>query len=117
MGSSSHLVKWFQAFHVCLKMRISFGIHDAESKQIEFGAAVHGAFDQLQAVNMSFDWSVAPRMLKSGQKCSLILAKVLGKAGQRTRFRVFFPLLPSNRVPLPDDTNELPCKRSTGSDF
>ena len=24
---------------------ISLGIHNAESKQIEFGAAVHGAFD------------------------------------------------------------------------
>ena len=26
-------------------LRISFGIHDAKSKQIEFGAAVHRAFD------------------------------------------------------------------------
>jgi ABC-type polar amino acid transport system ATPase subunit len=61
------LVKGFQAFHVCLKMRNSFGIHNAESKQIEFGAAVHRAFDELQAVNMTFDWSVAPWMLKGGE--------------------------------------------------
>jgi hypothetical protein len=26
-------------------VRISFDIYDSESKQIEFGAAVHGAFD------------------------------------------------------------------------
>ena len=117
MGSSSHLVKWFQAFHVCLKMWISFGIDDAESKQIEFGAAIHGAFDQLQPVDMTFDWSVAPRMLKSGKKCSLILAKMLGKAGQQARLRIFFPWPPCNRIPLPNDAHELPCQRSTGSDF
>jgi hypothetical protein len=62
-------VKWFQDFDICLKTRTSFGIHDAEAEQVEFGAAVHGALDQLQAVNMSFKWSFAPGMLKgSGTK-------------------------------------------------
>ncbi len=46
---------------------ILFVIHNAESKEIEFGAAVHGALDQLQSVNMSLDWSVAPRLLKGGK--------------------------------------------------
>ena len=98
-------------------VRISFSIDDAEAKQIEFGTTVHGAFDQLQAVNMSFDWSVAPRMLKGGHECSLVLAEVLCKAGQQARFGVFFPFLPGNCIPLPNDANELPCNRSAGSDF
>lgn len=62
-------------------MRVSFSIDDAETKQIEFGAAVHGAFDVLQAVNMFFEWTVAPRVLKGGHECSLILTEVLGKTG------------------------------------
>ena len=100
-----------------LEMRILFGIHDAESKQIEFGAAVHGAFDELQAVNMTFDWPVAPWMLKGGEDGGLVLAEVLCEAGQQARFGVFFPFLPCNRIPLPNDANELSCQRSTGSDF
>ena|ERR1035438_8211078 len=96
---------------------ISIGIHNAESKQIEFGAAVHRAFDKLQAVNMTFDWSVAPWMLKGGEHGSLVLAEVLCEAGQQARFGVFFPFLPSNRIPLPNDANELPCQRSAGSDI
>jgi hypothetical protein len=67
-------VKWFQVSHVGFKMWILFGIHDANSKQIESGAAIHGAFDQLQAVNMTFDRSVAPWKLKGGDQGGLVLA-------------------------------------------
>lgn len=66
IGSSSHLVKWLRDFRVCLKTGFSFGNHDAESKQIEFVAAVHKAFDRLQTVNMSFDRVDAAVVLKPG---------------------------------------------------
>lgn len=45
---------------------------------------------------MSFDWSVAPRMLKGGNEGGLVLAEVLCEAGQQTRFGIFFPFHPSN---------------------
>lgn len=61
---------------------ISVGIHNAQSEQIEFGTAVHGALDQLQAVNMSFDWTVAPRLLKGGKQRSFIVAEVFCEACQ-----------------------------------
>jgi hypothetical protein len=98
-------------------VRISFGIDDTESKEIEFGTAVHGAFDQLQAVYMSFDWAVTPRVLQGGKDGSLVHAEVLCEAGQQARFGAFFPVFPSDGIPLPNDANELPCHRSAGGDF
>jgi hypothetical protein len=47
-------------------------------------------------------------MLKGGNEGGLVLAEVLCEAGEQTRFGVFFPFHPSNRIPLPNDTNELP---------
>jgi|GEM_PF-4625099 len=36
------------------------GIDAAQAHQVEVGSAVHGAFDQLQSVNLPFDWTIAP---------------------------------------------------------
>ena len=66
---------------------------------------------------MSFDWAVAPMVLKGAHDCSLVLAEVLCKAGQRARFGVIFPFLPSNCISLPNDANELPCHQCAGGDF
>jgi hypothetical protein len=55
-------------------------MHDAQSEQIEFSTAIHGALDQLQAVNMSFDWTIAPRLLKGGKQRGFIVAEVFCEA-------------------------------------
>src|ERR1700739_1509516 len=73
---------------------ISIGVHDAQWEQIEFSAAVHGALDQLQAVNMSFDWTVAPRLLKGIKQRGFIVAEVFCKTCQQTVFWAVLPVTP-----------------------
>ena len=53
---------------------ISVRIHDAQSEQIEFGTAVHGSFDQLEAMNVSLDRAVTPGLLKGGEEGGFIAA-------------------------------------------
>ena len=96
-------------------MWISVGIHYAESRQIEFGSAAHRAFNQFQAMNMPFDGPVAPRTLKGGEQGSLVLTGLLCEVRLQAGFGVFFPMLPSDCIPLPKDANEIPCKRSAGT--
>lgn len=58
---------------------MSCGIDDAEAEKIEICTAVHGAFDQLQSVNVAFDRSVAPGLLKRGKNRCFVAAEVLGE--------------------------------------
>ena len=56
-------------------------MHNAQAQQIEFGAAVHGAFDELQPMDIAFYRTVAPRFLHGREESSLIAAEVPGKMG------------------------------------
>ena len=106
------------AFYCSTENHISVGIHDAESKQIEFGTAVHGALDQLKAVNMSFDWAVAPRLLKSGKQRVFIVAEVFCEACQQAAFCAVLPSVgPGSCVLLPNHADELPRQICAGCDF
>jgi hypothetical protein len=96
---------------------ISVGINDAQSEQIEFSSAVHGALDQLQAVNMSFDWTVAPRLLKGGKQRGFIVTEVFCETCQQAAFCAVLPVGPSGRVPLSNHANELPRQISAGCDL
>ena len=82
-------------FHEDLRGWISVGMHDAQSEQIEFGTAVHGALGQLQAVNMSFDWTVAPRLLKGGKQRGFIVTEVFCETCQQAAFCAVLPVGPS----------------------
>ena len=59
-------------------------IYDAQAQQVEVGAAVHRSFDQLEAMHMSFDGSIAPRVLKGGDNSPFVATEVFGKVGQQT---------------------------------
>ena len=72
-----------QDFGVFVMVWISGGIDDTQAQQVKVGSAVHGAFDQLQSVNMPFDWAVAPGPLKCSKNGFLVAAEVLGEVCQR----------------------------------
>ena len=55
----------------------------AKTQEIETGAAIHGALDQLQTVNVSLDRTVAPGVLKGSENCCFIAAEVLCEVCQR----------------------------------
>ena len=104
-------------FNEDLRSWISVGIHDAQSEQIEFGTAVHGALDQLQAVNMAFDWTVAPGLLKGGKQRGFIVAQVFCEACQQAAFCAVLPVGPGGGVPLSNHSDELPRQICTGCDL
>lgn len=41
-------------------------VDDPQAKQIESGAAMHGAFDEFQSMNLPFDRPVTPSQGESG---------------------------------------------------
>lgn len=51
--------------------QVSGYVKNAQAEQIESGAAIHRTFDELQAVDMSFDGAIAPGLLKSGEQGTL----------------------------------------------
>ena len=109
IGSSSHLVKVVRIPGAIVMDWISGSMDDAQSKQIEVCAAIHGAFDQLQTMNVSFHHAIAPRLLKDSQNHYLVVAEVLGEEGQRAGLRCLTPVRPGSGIALPDDAKELPC--------
>ena len=58
-------------------------MYDAQTQEVEVGAAVHGTFDEFQAVNMPFDRSIAPWLLKGGENGRFVSTEVSGEVGQR----------------------------------
>ena len=81
-GSSAHLVKW-QYEHARSFKRILYGREDTSAQEIEAGAAVHGAHDQLQTMNVTFNGTIAPVVLKSGLDGSFISAEMFGERGKQ----------------------------------
>lgn len=61
----------------------SGSIYDAQAEQVEVGAAIHGSFDQLEAVNVPFDRSIAPWMLKGGNNGGFVAMEVFDQVGER----------------------------------
>jgi hypothetical protein len=65
---------------VTLGGRKLVGADDAQTQQVEVGAAVHGAFDQFQSVNMPFDGAIAPVILQRRKNSCFIAAEMGGKS-------------------------------------
>lgn len=49
-------------------------MQDAQTQQVELSAAVHGTFDELQAMDVTFDGTVAPGLFESGEESGLVTA-------------------------------------------
>lgn len=49
-------------------------VENAEAQKIEAGTAVHGTYDELEAVDVAFDRSVAPWLLKSCEEGGFVVA-------------------------------------------
>jgi hypothetical protein len=58
-------------------------------------------------MNMSFDWAVAPGMLKCSKNGLFVAAEMPGEVCQRACGTGIVPTQPSGGVPLPDDAAEL----------
>ncbi len=63
--------------------RILYGREDTSAQEIEAGAAVHGALDQLQTMNVTFNGTIAPVVLKSGLDGSFISAEMFGERSKQ----------------------------------
>ena len=82
MGSSAHLVKLVRVIVFVRTGAVSGCMHDAYAQQIEFRASVHGAFDELQSVDVPFHRAVAPGLLQCSQHRGLVATKILCKGCQ-----------------------------------
>jgi len=60
-------------------------MYDAQTYEAEVGAAAYGALDEIQAVNIPFDRSIAPWLLKGGEKGRFVSTEGSGEVGQRAR--------------------------------
>ena len=93
--------------------QISGCVEDAQAQQIELGAAIHGALDELQSVDVPFDGAIAPGLLKSGEESVFVALEVPGKIGERTGQGGALPSWPSGRILFADHAEEL--SRQTGA--
>src|ERR1035437_3238541 len=82
LGSSAHLVKLVRVIVFVRTGAVSGCMHDAYAQQIEFRASVHGAFDELQSVDVPFHRAVAPGLLQCSQHRGLVATKILCKGCQ-----------------------------------
>jgi hypothetical protein len=73
------LVKRQRGSCVIADVWVLCGINNAEAEKVEVCTAVHRALDQLQTMNMPFDWTVAPGLLKCGKNRCLVTPEVLGE--------------------------------------
>ncbi len=60
-------------------------MYDALPKQIEARSAVHGALDQLEAVDLPFDRPVAPRLRNGRLHGGFVLSQPGDQAAKLTR--------------------------------
>jgi hypothetical protein len=89
---------------------------DTSTQEIEAGAAVHGALDQLQTVNVAFNGAVAPVVLESGANGSFISREMFGEGRKRAMGCEKVPRWPSIQVASPYDPEELPGDICTASE-
>ena len=76
----------------------SRGVKDALPEQVEAGAAVHGALDQLQAVHLPLDRPVAPRLADGRVDSGLVLPQPGDEATEFTRGGRLQPRLQCGRI-------------------
>jgi hypothetical protein len=57
---------------VQLESEFSGRIEDTQAQQIELGAAVHGALNKLQAVDVAFHGTIAPGVFESCEQSGLV---------------------------------------------
>lgn len=89
-------------------VRVLCSGEDTSTQEIEAGAALHGALDQLQAVNVAFNGAIAPAVLESDANGSFISREMFGEGGERAVRCENAPLRPSIQVASPYDPEELP---------
>ena len=90
-GSQLQLIRVFGAVEFRYGARLSLSrsgdVQDAAAQQVELGAAMHLPFQQLQAVDMPFGGTVAPRMCQRRPHGIDVAQQALGKATQERCFR------------------------------
>ena len=59
-------MKLWRGYCIIADVWISCSIGDVEAEETKVCPAAHGAFNQLQSVNVPLDWSVVPGLMKCG---------------------------------------------------
>ena len=77
------------------------------SQQFEAGAPIHRALDQLEAMHVSFDLSVAQGLREGCMDGGLITPKMSGEVNQRTGLGCVKPTRPRGSLTLPHLAEEL----------
>ena len=80
---------------------------DAMSQQFEAGAPIHRALDQLEAMHVSFDLSVAPGLREGCMDSGLVTPKMSGEVNQRTGLGCVQPTRQRGSLTLPHHAEEL----------
>ncbi len=100
-------MKFLRVLSVHISGRFLCGIEHASAQQIEAGTTVHGALNELQTMDVAFDRSVAPGLLKCGEEGRLVATQMPGEGGQSPGSRCESPVWPRSGIVLPDEATEL----------
>ena len=120
MGSSSLLVKLVPVSVVTAeRLFSSFLQHSQHSQpeQIEARAAIHLPLDQLQSMDLSLDWAIAPRQMQGSFDRFPIACKSGSEAAECGVLGSFKPLGPGGKIATAKDTKELLSEMRELSDF
>lgn len=85
---------------------VSCGVKDALAEQVEAGAALFGALDQLQAVHLPLDRPVAPRLADGRLDSGLVLPQPSDEATEFTRGGRLQPRLQCGQIAGAQDCPE-----------
>ena len=77
----------------------------------------HLAFDQLQSMDVAFDWAIAPGQSQSSLDRVLVADELGGEAGHRCGSGGFEPFRPSSTLASANDAEELACDLGGGGDL
>ena len=81
-------------------------MEDALPREIEAGAAVHAAFDELEAVDLSFDRAIAPGLDDGRAHGRFVLPKPRREATEIGRGRLFQPGFQLGRIGVTEKIGE-----------
>lgn len=74
LGSSTHLVKLVHVMAMTAWSLYSCVLECSKPELIETSADIHLPFDQVESVDLSFDWAIAPQQINTvpaSLRCSL----------------------------------------------
>ncbi len=57
-------------------------MEDAQTERIESAAAISGALDELQSMDLSFHGAVAPVLSNSGEQGSFVMLEMLARVAK-----------------------------------